>query len=120
MSCVVCNAPFHVSPKIDFVVVGVGSDGRQVAACDTASCAAAIGYVPGGEQLAMSATVFTDLAEAQADGLACVVCDEDFTEFLGNTVPVGVSNAGAQVFACASTCAPSVGYVPPAAEAVRA
>lgn len=53
----------------------------------------------------MSATVFTNLTEAQADGLSCVVCAEDFTTFLGATVPVGVSEAGSQVFACAVACA---------------
>lgn len=45
-----------------------------------------------------------DLTEAQADGLACVVCREDYTEFLGSTVPVGVSRTGSQVFACKTGC----------------
>lgn len=54
----------------------------------------------------MTATaVFRDLNDAQADGLACVVCDEDYTVFLGDTVPVGVSIAGSQVFACRIGCA---------------
>ena len=39
------------------------------------------------------------LSEAQADGLACVVCDGDEP-----TVPVGWSDTGSQVFACAECC----------------
>lgn len=50
------------------------------------------------------ATLHRDLNDAQADGLACVVCNEDYTEFLGDTVPVGVSATGSQVFACAVGC----------------
>ena len=53
-------------------------------------------------------TVFTGLTPAQADGLACVACGEDYTEFPGNTVPVGVTEAGDQVFACADRCAPAL------------
>ena len=49
--------------------------------------------------------LYRDLNPAQADGLACVVCGEDYTEFLGDTVPVGVSTTGSQVFACKTGCA---------------
>jgi hypothetical protein len=50
-------------------------------------------------------TVHHHLNSAQADGLACVVCGGDYTEFLGDTVPVGVSATGSQVFACETGCA---------------
>lgn len=39
------------------------------------------------------------LTEAQADGLVCVVCGGDEP-----TVPVGRSDTGSQVFACAQCC----------------
>lgn len=50
--------------------------------------------------------LYRDLNEAQADGLACVVCNEDYMTFLGDTAPVGFSaTTGSQVFACATGCA---------------
>lgn len=52
--------------------------------------------------------LYRDLNEAQADGLACIVCGEDYTIFLGNTVPVGFSTTGSQVFACEVGCAASL------------
>lgn len=36
---------------------------------------------------------------AQADGLACIVCEGD-----APSVPVGWSTTGSQVFACAECC----------------
>ena len=51
LSCVVCNAPFHVPPAVESVPVGVAADvGGQVFACNTAECAMAIGYVANSEQ----------------------------------------------------------------------
>ncbi len=50
--------------------------------------------------------VFAGLTELQADGLACVVCGEDHRPAAVPAVPVGVSAAGSQVFACATGCAP--------------
>jgi hypothetical protein len=55
LSCVVCNAPFHVPPAIDHVPVGVAAAGGQVFACEVRGCAIAVGYVPAGEQLALGA-----------------------------------------------------------------
>jgi hypothetical protein len=55
--------------------------------------------------MSLLTTLHPDLTDAQADGLACVVCGEDYTEFLGDTVPVGVSATGSQVFACETGCA---------------
>jgi hypothetical protein len=43
--------------------------------------------------------LFTSLNEAQADGLACVECGRPATEDVP-MCPVGVSEAGGQVFAC--------------------
>lgn len=46
-------------------------------------------------------TLHPNLTEAQADGLACIVCGDTRAD----TVPVGVSAAGSQVFACEHRCA---------------
>jgi hypothetical protein len=55
LSCVVCNAPFHVPPAIESVPVGVAAVvGGQVFACNTTECAVAIGYVPISDQLPLS------------------------------------------------------------------
>lgn len=68
MSCIVCNAPFHVPPVIEHVPVGVAPQGGQVFACE-AMCAPAVGYRPPvGEQLPLG----TDCAPgcvAPADGV---------------------------------------------------
>jgi len=54
LSCVVCNAPFHVPPEIIHVPVGVATTGGQVFACE-AMCAPAVGYrPPAGEQLELA------------------------------------------------------------------
>jgi len=58
--------------------------------------------------------IFHDLNNEQANGLACIVCNEDFTTSDRPHVPVGYSaTIGSQVFACGEPCAPAVGYVPP-------
>ena len=63
------------------------------------------------------AAVFDDLNNEQADGLACIVCNTDFTITGIRSVPVGISAVTrSQVFACADLCAPAVGYRPPAGE----
>ena len=62
--------------------------------------------------------IFPDLNAEQADGLACIVCNADFTTTGIYSVPVGRSAAiaGSQVFACEAMCAGAVGYVPPVGE----
>lgn len=47
---------------------------------------------------------FTNLTDAQADGLACVFCGTDYLTTPAGTriVPVGRSIAGSQVMACVS------------------
>ncbi|MFI0354496.1 hypothetical protein [Actinomadura sp. 9N407] len=49
------------------------------------------------------------LTEAQADGMACVVCSADYMRVDVPSIPVGTSATGSQVFACES-------HVEPAAE----
>ena len=49
--------------------------------------------------------LYRDLNEKQADGLACIVCNADFTTSTASSVPVGYSLTGSQVFACAQPCA---------------
>lgn len=73
-----------------------------------------------GDRAATNPTpLFPDLTDAQANGLACVVCPEDYTTSTAPHVPIGRSVAtGSQVFACAQPCAPLVGYTPPADAAV--
>ena len=61
----------------------------------------------------MSAPIFNDLNNEQADGLACIVCRTDFTTTGVYSVPVGYSVTRSQVFACEALCAPAVGYVAP-------
>lgn len=51
-------------------------------------------------------SLVTNLTAAQADGLACVVCGVNYLTASVNSVPVGRSHTGAQVFACAG-CVPS-------------
>jgi hypothetical protein len=51
-----------------------------------------------------SVTLHPNLTEAQADGLACVVCGEDFMASPIAHVPVDVY-AGGQLFACEGRCA---------------
>ena len=47
----------------------------------------------------------SDLTPAQADGLACVACGEDYTQpYSAPSVPVDVY-AGGQLFACEGRCA---------------
>lgn len=58
--------------------------------------------------------VFHDLTDEQADGLACIVDNADFTTTGIPNVPVGYSVTRSQVFACAQPCAPLVGYRSPA------
>ena len=49
---------------------------------------------------------FDHLNDAQADGMACVVCGTSFTAApVPAHVPVGYSRTRSQVFACASGCA---------------
>jgi hypothetical protein len=65
------------------------------------------------------ATVFHDLNNDQANGLACVeaTCRVSFSEVAVSQVPVGVAaSTGSQVFACAGACARAVGYTAPAGE----
>lgn len=56
--------------------------------------------------------IFPNLNHEQADGLACIVCNADFTTTGIRAVPVGWSVTRSQVFACADLCAPAVGYRP--------
>jgi excisionase family DNA binding protein len=42
----------------------------------------------------------THLSDAQADGLACVICGANFLVDKVTRYPVGRSDAGSQVFAC--------------------
>lgn len=49
--------------------------------------------------------VWRGLSTAQADGWACVVCGADYWQARPVSVPVGVSESGSQVFACAGQCA---------------
>jgi hypothetical protein len=51
-----------------------------------------------------STTLHPNLTEAQTDGLACVVCGEDYTVSPAAAVPVDV-HAGGQLFACEGRCA---------------
>lgn len=61
--------------------------------------------------------VFDDLNAEQADGLACIVCNADYTTSGIRCVPVGYSASfRSQVFACEAPCAPAVGYRPPVGE----
>ncbi|MCQ4082239.1 hypothetical protein NGB36_16900 [Streptomyces sp. RB6PN25] len=53
----------------------------------------------------MAFEAFGVLTPAQADGLACVVCDADFLRVAVAHVPVGRSDTGSQVFACKGACA---------------
>jgi hypothetical protein len=52
----------------------------------------------------MTETVINGLTDAQADGLACVVCGTDYLHVYVAHVPVGRSTTGSQVFACAGRC----------------
>lgn len=49
-------------------------------------------------------TVIGGLTEAQADGLACVICGADYLRVRLAHVPVGRSATGSQVFACVGRC----------------
>jgi excisionase family DNA binding protein len=42
------------------------------------------------------------LTDAEANGLACVVCGVDFLRSGNSHIPVGVSETGSQIFACVS------------------
>lgn len=55
----------------------------------------------------MTERYVTNLTDAQADGLACVVCRRDYLTCPAGTrrVPVGRSITGSQVFACVGECA---------------
>jgi len=58
-------------------------------------------------------TIITGLTTAQADGLACVICDRDYLRTRGSrSVPVGRSVTGSQVFACVGRCAEAAGADP--------
>jgi hypothetical protein len=62
----------------------------------------------------MASAVFDNLNNEQADGLACIVCNADYTTTGIYSVPVGISETTrSQVFACEAMCAPAVGYRPP-------
>jgi len=55
----------------------------------------------------MANDVFTGLSDTQADGMACVVCGTSFTAYPAPPqVPVGYSDTGSQVFACATCVSP--------------
>ena len=69
MSCVVCNAPFHVPPVIEHVPVGVAAQGGQVFACDTAECAMAIGYVAISKQPPLAGDCAPDACVAPVPGV---------------------------------------------------
>jgi hypothetical protein len=57
--------------------------------------------------------IFPNLNAEQADGLACIVCNADFTTTGIYSVPVGFSaSTRSQVFACEAACAGAVGYRP--------
>jgi hypothetical protein len=57
--------------------------------------------------------IFPHLNAEQADGLACIVCNTDFTTTGIRAAPVGrAGSTGSQVFACEPLCAPAVGYRP--------
>lgn len=53
----------------------------------------------------MREQTWNDLAPAQADGLACVICARDYLRQPTQRIPVGRSHTGSQVFACAAGCA---------------
>jgi excisionase family DNA binding protein len=58
---------------------------------------------PAPAERATAMTVLDGLTDAQADGLACVVCAVNFLHpGSGSHVPVGRSHTGSQVFACTS------------------
>jgi len=48
--------------------------------------------------------VLAGLTEAQADGMACVICGTDYQRVRLAHVPVGRSLSGSQVFACVGRC----------------
>lgn len=52
----------------------------------------------------MTERKFTDVNEAQADGLACVICGNDYRQLVVAHRPVGRSHTGSQVFACSGEC----------------
>lgn len=57
--------------------------------------------------------VFTGLTDAQADGLACVVCGRDYFRAPGSvSLLVGRSLTGSQVFACEGRCGEAAGADP--------
>jgi hypothetical protein len=57
----------------------------------------------------MSERMWRDLSPAQADGLACVVCQTNYPLVRTAHVPVGRSVTGSQVFACVGQCASTAG-----------
>jgi hypothetical protein len=44
--------------------------------------------------------IITGLSPLQADGLACVVCGNNYLRVRTPSVPVGRSHTGSQVFVC--------------------
>ncbi|WP_301124785.1 hypothetical protein [Streptomyces cacaoi] len=59
------------------------------------------------------------LTPVQADGLACVVCGEEFLTSRSQHVPVGRSETGSQVFACQEHCYATVQDARAFAQATR-
>lgn len=57
----------------------------------------------------MNERIWPQLTPAQADGLACVICECDYLSYHVSHVPVGRSVTGSQVFACAAACARQAG-----------
>lgn len=57
--------------------------------------------------------MFAGLTDAQADGLACVVCGLDYLHHGSSvSVPVGRSVTGSQVFACVGPCGEAIAADP--------
>ncbi|GAA0538664.1 hypothetical protein GCM10011581_05730 [Saccharopolyspora subtropica] len=57
--------------------------------------------------------IITGLTDAQADGLACVICGLDYLLTRGSvSVPVGRSMTGSQVFVRIDRCAELAGVDP--------
>jgi excisionase family DNA binding protein len=57
-------------------------------------------YIEGDADPAAEDSDNDQLTPAQADGLACVVCDVDYLQVSTPRRPVGRSQSGSQVFAC--------------------
>lgn len=61
-------------------------------------------------------TIISGLTPVQADGLACVECGVEYLHARVPHVPVGRSETGSQVFACAGCCPDDVRRMPGGAQ----